>query len=400
MILASTLRPGVLSVRPKSPPSKIPPKVFARAASAGGQGGIHPVIFYCVFAALFGTNILTLVAFLMAPDIAALMNGENDRVLIAYEDRITQLRVEVDRLHSRQYAQAGDINLQLQELAQQQETLMEQHQYVRQLAERASELGIETADVGSSADVALVAVTIAGTPQQDIATVGTSIRTMMEDSRLALSAISEAATTSTNAILGELQQIGIRPKLPEVGLAAMGGPYLPPNDGPDAMSIVDDANAVVEALARFKAARGAMELAPIHRPLRATARISSGFGNRKDPFSKGKAFHAGIDFPAPSGTVVLSAGHGTVTFVGRKAGYGNVVEITHSGGHVTRYAHLSAFIAKEGQIVQSGTPIAKVGSTGRSTGPHLHFEVRRKEQAVDPGIYLAAGKRLARFLGA
>lgn len=141
-------------------------------------------------------------------------------------------------------------------------------------------------------------------------------------------------------------------------------------------------------------------MAPIHRPLDGVHRTSSGFGNRKDPFTKGKAFHAGIDFPAPSGTVVLSAGYGKVTFVGHKSGYGNVVEVTHGTGLVTRYAHLSGFIAREGQIVQTGTPIAKVGSTGRSTGPHLHFEVRQKEKAVDPARFLAAGKRLARFTGA
>ena len=394
-------------MRQKSPPSRAPAKVFARAAQPMSQAasgkGIRPILFYSMFAALFGTNVLTLVGFLMAPDIAALINGENDRVLVAYEDRIAQLRVEVDRLHSRQYAQAGDINLQLQELSQQQEVLMEQHQYVRQLAERASELGIDTAAVKAAEPEAEAIVTgsTAGTPQQDIDAAGTAIQDMMGDSRLALSAISEAAAASTDAILGELQTIGIRPNLPNTdGAAAVGGPYLPPSDGPDAMNMVDDANAVVEALARFKAARGAIDLAPIHRPLSVATRVSSSFGNRKDPFTKGKAFHAGIDFPAPRGTIVLSAGSGEVTFVGQKSGYGNVVEVTHAAGLVTRYAHLSAFIAKEGQTVQTGTPIAEVGSTGRSTGPHLHFEVRRKEQAVDPARYLAAGKRLARFMGA
>lgn len=129
-------------------------------------------------------------------------------------------------------------------------------------------------------------------------------------------------------------------------------------------------------------------------------RISSTFGNRKDPFTGGRAFHAGLDFPAPKGTTVLSAGYGKVTFVGEKSGYGNLVEITHTTGLVTRYGHLSAFLVKDGQVVNTGTPIAKVGSTGRSTGPHLHFEVRRKDVAVDPGKYLAVGKRLARFLGA
>jgi murein DD-endopeptidase MepM/ murein hydrolase activator NlpD len=126
-------------------------------------------------------------------------------------------------------------------------------------------------------------------------------------------------------------------------------------------------------------------------------RISSGYGNRRDPFTGGKAFHAGIDFPAPRGTAVLAAGEGEVTFVGQMSGYGNVVEITHGGGLVTRYGHLSAFLVKEGQLVKTGTPIAKVGSTGRSTGPHLHFEVRREDKTMDPMKFLAVGQRLQQF---
>jgi hypothetical protein len=361
------------------------------------------VLFYSVFAILFGTNVLTLVGFLMAPDIAGLMNGQNDRVLLAYEDRIAQLRIEVDRLHSRQYAQAGDMNLQLQELSHQQEVLTEQHQYVRQLAQKASELGLDTAAIATgkpddAIPVSSSAAFAAGGATRDIASVGMAIQEMMDDSRLALSAISEAAVASTDAILGELQSIGIQPKMPDGSADAVGGPYQPARDGPDALSIVDDANAVVESLSRFKAARGAIDLAPIHRPVN-SARTSSRFGNRKDPFTKGRAFHSGIDFPAPSGTPVFSAGYGKVAFVGQKSGYGNVVEISHGAGLLTRYAHLSAFLVREGQIVRTGTPIAKVGSTGRSTGPHLHFEVRRKEEALDPGKYLAAGKRLARFVG-
>ena len=387
-------------------PARPSARAFGRSTAFPHEprNGIHPTLFYATFAALFATNVVTIVAFLMAPDIAALANGENDRVLVAYEDRIAQLRIEVDRLHSRQYAQAGDINLQLQELNQQQELLMEQHQYVKQLAAKASELGIETATVAATAPKAVSpatgAVAAAGAGQ-DIATAAQNIREMMDDSRMALSALSTAAKASTDTILGELQSIGISPELPDAAQSGMGGPYLPPHEGGlDAPSIVDDANAVVEALVRFKAARIALDVAPVHRPLDGAQRTSSGFGNRKDPFTRGKAFHAGVDFPAPSGTLVLSAGHGKVTFVGRKSGYGNVVEVTHGGGLVTRYAHLSGFVAKEGQVVQTGTPIAKVGSTGRSTGPHLHFEVREKERAVDPARFLAAGKRLARFMGA
>jgi len=400
-------RPGVLAVRAKSsgvqPVSQPVTKVFgAPPRKAKRQPGIRPGLFYLAFAALFGTNVLTLVGFLMAPDIAALLNGQNDVVVSAYEDRIAQLRVEVDRLHSRQFAQAGDINLQLQELTQQQEVLLEQHQLVKQLAAKAAELGIETAAVDPNIDddVAPVADIAPAATGGDLAEVGASMTRMMDDSRMALAALSVSATESTDTILDVLGGLGIKPNMPDGLSDAVGGPYQPPIDGADSSGIVDDANDVYLALARFKAARGAIDLAPIHKPMDSLNRISSTFGNRKDPFTGGRAFHAGLDFPAPKGTTVLSAGYGKVTFVGEKSGYGNLVEITHLTGLVTRYGHLSAFLVKEGQVVNTGTPIAKVGSTGRSTGPHLHFEVRRKDVAVDPGKYLAAGKRLARFLGA
>ncbi len=92
--------------------------------------------------------------------------------------------------------------------------------------------------------------------------------------------------------------------------------------------------------------------------------------------------------------MVRSAGAGKVTFVGQRAGYGKLVEVTHGNGLVTRYGHLSAYIATLGETVETGTPIAKVGSTGRSTGPHLHFEVRKGNVAIDPKPYIDAGRRL------
>lgn len=383
-------------VQPVSKVFGAPPKKLKR------EPGIRPGLFYLGFAVLFGTNVLTLVGFLMAPDISALLTGQNDVVVSAYEDRIAQLRVEVDRLHSRQFAQAGDINLQLQELTQQQEVLLEQHQLVKQLAAKAAELGIETAAAApiDDDDVAPVAAIAPAAGTGDLAEVGASMTRMMDDSRMALAGLSVSATESTDTILDVLGGLGIKPNMPE-GLAdAVGGPLQAPVEGTDSVGIVDDANDVYLALARFKAARSAIDLAPIHKPMGSLNRISSTFGNRKDPFTGGRAFHAGLDFPAPKGTTVLSAGYGKVTFVGEKSGYGNLVEITHTTGLITRYGHLCAFLVKEGQVVNTGTPIAKVGSTGRSTGPHLHFEVRRKDVAVDPGKYLAAGKRLARFLGA
>lgn len=116
--------------------------------------------------------------------------------------------------------------------------------------------------------------------------------------------------------------------------------------------------------------------------------ISSGFGYRSDPFRGSAAFHAGLDFKAPIGAPIFSAARGVVAFVGRRAGYGNCVEIVHGNGLLTRYAHMSAFRTHVGQPVTAGQLIGAVGSTGRSTGPHLHFEVRLNGQPVNPRPFL------------
>ncbi len=390
-------------VRTKSAGIQPPQKVFASAARpAPRPAGIRPWIFYLGFVVLFGTNVLTAVGLLMSSDIASLLGGQKELVVAAYEDRIAQLRVEVDRLHSRQFAQAGDINLQLQELTQQQEVLLEQHQFVQQLAEKAAELGIDTASLPAptESETPIAVAPVPVTQGDDLAAISASMNQMMDDSRLALAALSQEATESADDIIDALGGLGIKPAMPEGIEDAVGGPFQPAIGSDDADSMVDDANLAYLALARFKAARSAIDLAPIHQPMGGVTRMSSNFGNRKDPFTGTRAFHAGIDFPAPKGTPVLSAGYGKVTFVGERPGYGKTVEVTHGPGLLTRYGHLSAFLVKEGQIVNTGTPIAEVGSTGRSTGPHLHFEVRRADNAVDPGKYLAVGKKLARFLGA
>ena len=100
------------------------------------------------------------------------------------------------------------------------------------------------------------------------------------------------------------------------------------------------------------------------------------------------AFHAGLDFKGPTGAPIYSAARGKVAFVGQRPGYGNCVEIDHGNGLRTRYAHMSAFRAKVGQPVSPGQVIGAVGSTGRSTGPHLHFEVRLHGQPVNPRPFL------------
>lgn len=372
---------------------------FGVAASApAARHGVHPALFYSMFALLLAGNAMLGTAFLLAPDIARLLNRQSEQVVEAYEDRIAQLRVEIDRLQSRSYAQAGDINLQLQELSQQQEVLLEQHQLVRVLVDKAGELGIGAVAAGDLSEPNNLRLALRPSGNPDINSTSAAIAQMMGETQHAMTAIAEAATQRTDDIVAELTQLGIPVSLPD-DQTSMGGPLLTPTSGADISPMVEDANAVMAALARYKAARASIDGAPIHMPIAGNFRQSSNFGNRKDPFTGGRAFHSGLDFAAPSGTTVLSAGKGIVTFVGRRSGYGNIVEVTHANGLVTRYAHLSAFLSDKGQQVNTGTPIAKVGSTGRSTGPHLHFEVRRSDTAIDPKKFLEAGKRLIAWLG-
>ncbi len=112
--------------------------------------------------------------------------------------------------------------------------------------------------------------------------------------------------------------------------------------------------------------------------------ISSYFGHRADPFTGRKAFHRGVDFAGPAGAQVMAVASGVVTYTKERFGYGKTVEINHGNGYVTRYAHNQRVLVKEGETVKKGQAIALIGSTGRSTGPHLHFEVLKQGRAVDP----------------
>lgn len=117
--------------------------------------------------------------------------------------------------------------------------------------------------------------------------------------------------------------------------------------------------------------------------------ITSRYGYRTDPFTGRTAFHAGIDFAGPEGTDVFAVAPGIVTFAGVKSGYGNVVEINHGDGMSTRYAHARSLVVKVGDMVSKDQLVAYMGSTGRSSGPHLHYEVMRNSDQVDPSTYIA-----------
>jgi murein DD-endopeptidase MepM/ murein hydrolase activator NlpD len=131
-------------------------------------------------------------------------------------------------------------------------------------------------------------------------------------------------------------------------------------------------------------------MVPTKQPVNA-GYVGSGFGWRVDPFNHSSAMHTGLDFVAEPGTPILAAAGGVVMVSEPHPGYGNMIDIDHGGELVTRYAHASKVFVKAGDIVRPGQKIAEVGSSGRSTGPHLHFEVLVQGAAQDPAKFLAAG---------
>ena len=178
----------------------------------------------------------------------------------------------------------------------------------------------------------------------------------------------------------------------------LGGPLIEDGD-PRALAAVldvdeDFAERVQHAatgLSEARALRAGLDRLPLGKPTEAGAR-SSGFGVRMDPFTRRPAFHSGLDFPGAVMTPVESTGPGVVAFTGVRSGYGNVVEVDHGGGLKTRYAHLSSIGVRVGERVAVGQRLGGMGSTGRSTGPHLHYEVWLKGRPQNPDRFVKAGE--------
>ena len=217
----------------------------------------------------------------------------------------------------------------------------------------------------------------------------------------------QAQATRLNALGDRLAQVGklddgefdfnSAPALggPEEPMSGLGG-ELPLQSGLDSLSAQFDRQEaqldVLENLLRDRTIDNA--LLPSGMPV-THGYIASGYGERSDPFNGHQAIHLGLDFAAPEGTPVTAVADGVVTFAGVRSGYGNVVEIDHGNGYMTRYAHNSKIDAELGARVRAGDDIAKVGSTGRSTGPHCHFEVWLNGRAVNPMAYVKS-KRATR----
>ncbi len=201
---------------------------------------------------------------------------------------------------------------------------------------------------------------------------------------------------STQRKITTLQNIAKKVGLQMPGTEDIGGP-LQPLDPLHQVSPDKRLMRVKSMVAYLKKLRARMDRIPLREPLVGKVRIASRFGPRVDPFVRRAAMHSGVDFRARHGREVIATAIGKVVFAGRKGGYGKMIEVDHGSGLRTRYAHLSKIIVRVGWKVKGGHIIGKVGSTGRSTGPHLHYETLINGKAVDPLKYIKAGYQLSKL---
>ncbi len=376
-------------------------------------------------AAIAGTAVVALVAGgvgaatyigLAAPQIESPSRPAD--IYQAYEDRIAALRAQLDRVTSRQMIDQRDLETRVADLIARQSEISERQGRITPLIARMEgaptvlpdaaptpsprpdlsmeigELRLAAAEseapVVDSLRMAGEAPQLATRSDAVIAEIDRSLRSIESDQMAGVHALAENTYSAVDRIADVLEKTGIdvTPALPS---DASGGPYLPIAEPLRFEHQVRDLDAALDALEDLKSAARRV---PVFHPAPGQ-QISSRFGVRRDPLLGTPAQHSGVDFRARTGVAVTSAAAGRVVFAGWNGGYGRMVEIDHGNGFTTRYAHMSRITVAEGAEVQPGDTLGKVGSSGRSTGPHLHFEVRRDGDAIDPMPFIRAGNELA-----
>lgn len=391
------------------------------------------------FAAMFTIGYLAATSYLVLRDglIGATM-ARQARMQHDYEDRISALRAQVDRVTSRQLLDQQVVEEKVEKLFQQQLALSERNGKLDTLMNRAGNAGLSdvpgddmpapenaspaagdrradagieaidrllsggTARQARQASVAALAYAAPGESAADrtdrmFSKVTLSLKGIERQQLSRIEALTTGASDTADAIERILSRNGIEvaaADTADLNADAIGGPFVEPETG-DAFE--GSLGSLDTALNRLDQMRDTVRKTPFANPSPGSD-VTSRFGNRTDPFLGRLALHAGIDFRLPVGSTVYATGSGTVVTAGRSGGYGNLVEIDHGGGLTTRYAHLSRVTVRTGQSVDSGDPVGLSGSTGRSTGPHLHYEVRRDGRASDPARFLAAGRKLSTYM--
>ncbi len=402
---------------------------------------LGPVAFWTIVGSLVvmaGWSATTATYFAFRDDVLTRLLARQAQMQYAYEDRIADLRGQVDKLASRQLLDQEQIEGKLETIARRQATLESRSSALSSLPEPLTTGSIKPGSPRAAAPAILAPLTTPKpSPINDtVILVPPPEREARLESRTPLAAGIRHATAQThggiegalarlqisldryeakqNATLNTLEENydnkarRMRNILAELGLdlgkiapalpaRASGGPFVPAN--------ANGASAFDRQLYRIRLVRDqvgrltrTLSTVPVRKPMMGELDSTSGFGMRTDPFIRAPAMHTGLDFRAETGEPARATAAGTVTMAGWNGGYGKMVEIDHGNGFATRYAHLSAIDVAVGDTIRIGQAVGRVGSTGRSTGPHLHYETRVDGDAVDPQKFLRAGVRLGGLL--
>lgn len=396
----------------------------------GRQVRVGPVAFWIVVGTLVVMGVWSIATgtyFAFRDDVLTGLIGRQASMQFAYEDRIAELRGQIDRITSRQLLDQEQFEQKVQALLRRQQ-LLEQ---------RTAAIAGDVVTTGSIKPARVPEVRTAPIKPSPISDTviftappdrearlqsreGTASSTRLADganasgmmgalSRVSLSLdridrkqtatltdMEEKADNKARSIGGVLSDLGINaPKVSPAAPSATGGPYVP------LKAPKGDTSAFARQLYRINVANAQIDrylrtltTVPVRKPVVGSMDMSSPFGSRMDPFLGGAAIHTGIDLRGDTGDPVRVTASGRVTRAGWAGGYGNMVEVDHGNGISTRYGHMSKIEVKNGQQVSIGQTIGRIGSTGRSTGPHLHYETRISDRPVDPQKFLRAGLRL------
>lgn len=404
---------------------------------AGHQIRIGPVAFWIVVGTLVIMGVWSIATgtyFAFRDDVLTRLIGRQADMQFAYEDRIAELRAQVDRITSRQLLDQEQFEKKLQGLLQRQSVLEQRssalsadslttgsikpsrisappppaerralkptpiNDTVLFVAPPDREARLQSRELATSRTRYASDVTAGGLSGL-LTRVSLSLDKVERRQTAALTDMEEQTDIKVRRIGGVLTDLGV--KIGK-GAGGIGGPFIalkPPRVG---------ASAFERQLYRINVARAqisrytqTLENVPVRKPVSGVVDMSSPFGVRADPFVGRAAMHSGIDLRGDMGEPVHATAEGKVTIAGREGGYGNMIEIDHGNGLSTRYGHLSRIDVKVGQHVRIGQTIGRIGSTGRSTGPHLHYETRIDGKPINPQKFLRAGLRLGRsVLGA
>lgn len=386
----------------------------------------------CVLVGTFMVAYLGATAYLVVrDDLIGAATARQARLQYQYEDRIAALRARIDLITSQQLLEQQVVETRVQELLTRQDALGSRTAEIGQAIHRASVSGLipkntpipkirptrtrssTHSSTGKSASLKLGGLRTTNSPftsplpgaevstlalayqnQTDgiFAEVESSMQTVAAQQIATLQSLRSSAISKTRKIAGILRKFGV--SVPTGPAKDIGGPFIEIDDSKPFQTYI---TALDVALLGLKEARAAISRLPIGSPTPGRS-ISSPYGRRIDPFKKRVAMHSGVDFRAPRGFPIQATGAGLVTVAGYNGGYGRMVEIIHGNGLVTRYAHMNSVDVKIGQQIEAGVIVGKVGSSGRSTGPHLHYEVRYKGKSQNPARYIHAETKLRSLL--